>query len=252
MFSHDIVLEIAKYLCVPDRNRSLALVCQSWAIVILRYRTYIGDCHLTNHGHPGGMQDALIAGHAHCMRMLYDHNDLECWLIPDTNCPALQRSASEYAASHGYLDCLQFLLEHNGKQWDADAEAICAVEQGHLHCLRYLCENGYPPQTESVIATAVASQHFECVQYLHQVANASWIKFPNVQLSFYGNLRMLEYAHSNGYNITMIELYDAIESDSAQCLQYLHQHNCPWDEHAYCHAIACGSLACVEYLNKLK
>ena len=119
-----------------------------------------------------------------------------------------------YAASHGYLDALQYLHE-NGYKWDVDAY-IYAARNGHLECLKYLHENNCPRQLHGhtdVCSNAASNGHLECLKYLHE-KGFPWDYYTGYCAALKNHVEILEYLHENGCPCRKI--------DCEYCKKYAH------------------------------
>ena len=73
----------------------------------------------------------------------------------------------EEAAEDGFLEGLKYLKVHSSDEWeDVDQEhaCICAAENGHLNCLKYLHECGFA-WNEEVCNSAYINGHMECFEF---------------------------------------------------------------------------------------
>jgi hypothetical protein len=60
----------------------------------------------------------------------------------------------------------------------------------------------------------------------------------------------LRYLHENGCPWENSVCYDAIRHNNLESLRYLHENGCPWDENATCYAAIQNSLDCLQYLHE--
>jgi hypothetical protein len=71
-----------------------------------------------------------------------------------------------------------------------------AAKNGHLECLVYAHENGYP-WDERTCAYAAEKGHLECLVYAHE-NGCGWDKWTCANAAENGHLECLRYAHENG------------------------------------------------------
>ncbi|CAL6331524.1 unnamed protein product [Bathycoccus prasinos] len=107
--------------------------------------------------------------------------------------------ACAYAASQGHLECLKYLCEVAKAPWDFYT-AAWAAENGHLHILEYLVERKYYHFDRFACWYAAKNGHLDCLKYLHETAKWPW------------DSEAVYYAHENNH---------------PECVQYLLDNNCP-------------------------
>ena len=98
------------------------------------------------------------------------------------------------ASSYGHLNCLQY-LHQNGFPWDI---STCdgAAENGHIECFKYAHENGCPWDDYTCIIAA-GNSHLECLKYAHE-NGCPWNKFLYYHTAHRSHNECLKYAHKNG------------------------------------------------------
>jgi len=98
------------------------------------------------------------------------------------------------ASSYGHLNCLQY-LHQNGFPWDI---STCdgAAENGHIECFKYAHENGCPWDDYTCIIAA-GNSHLECLKYAHE-NGCPWNKFLYYHTAHRSHNECLNYAHKNG------------------------------------------------------
>ena len=89
----------------------------------------------------------------------------------------------KWAAKHGYLEVMKYLLE-NGCPWAYAYDY--AADGGHLECLMWLHENGYPWDSDA--CAHAADGHLECLMWLHEngcpldTLTSSWAALENCNM----------------------------------------------------------------------
>jgi len=171
----------------------------------------------------------------------------------------------------GDLEMVKYFVD-NGESVTAKCAEV-AAEHGHLHCLRYLhsCDC---PWTGSTYSAAFGSNSLACFRFAHEngcsKAEFRWHKnideinidcfvyaylhdFKPIQESyflhqalFHNKLLSLQQGHEAGLPIHGA-LRGAVERGYLECLRYLREHGCAWDERVCSVAAGKGFLDILRY-----
>ncbi len=200
-------------------------------------------------------------GHLDCIEYLHEK---KC---------TLSTLAASAAASKGHLECLKYLHKNGAPLCDEVWPDV--VRNGHLECLKYLCENGCQ-LSHSSIFVAVENGQLECLKYMLLILDAanaaSYITNTRVTTSTVawdiillkaaaenGHLACLKYLYEHGrdwatktgsaenYPLHHFILYEAMINNQLDCVKYLHEIKCCWEEYIAVHTAAMDSLECLKY-----
>lgn len=175
------------------------------------------------------------------------------------------------ALQFGDLDMVKYFVD-NGEAVTAKCAEI-AAEYGHLHCLKYLHDCDCP-WTGSTYTAAFSNDNLECFKFAHQngcsKAEFRWHKnidesnfqcfiyaylnnFKPIQEStflhqalFHDKLVSLKAGHTAGLPIQGA-LRGAVERGYLECLKYLREQGCAWDERVCSVAAGKGYLDILKY-----
>lgn len=180
--------------------------------------------------------------------------------------------APEFAARHGHLDCLRYLIEKDRNIVDKVAIAWAAFK-GHLEIVKYLFTNGFELTKKAcesaagggqlhvlqwahelgfgylwdsyTCSSAAAEGHLDCLKFLHE-NGCEWDQKTCDNAAHGGHLNCLAYAHENGCAWSAKTSREA--GDSISCMRYLHENGCEWHEKT-CSAAA-TSIECLRYAHE--
>ena len=130
------------------------------------------------------------------------------------------------ASSYGHLNCLQY-LHQNGFPWDI---STCdgAAENGHIECFKYAHENGCPWSSKTCLIAA-ANGHLECLKYAHE-NGCPWSTGTCFSAANKGHLECLKYAHENGCLWDNETCYFAAVNDQFECMKYAYENGSPYSK----------------------
>ena len=167
---------------------------------------------------------------------------------------------SDDAVEKGHLPCIKF-VKNNEHLWEmfADTAGIdypefaskCFLDEilfakaaggGHLDILRYLVVIKCP-WNNWVTAEAVRNDHLECFEFLYKAGCPVDATICD-SACYYGSRKCLEYAYEVGFTFNVSTAAVAVEN--FECLQFLYEKKCPWDE------LTCKSAVDKEKLKSLK
>lgn len=145
--------------------------------------------------------------------------------VKDSHIPS---NCTLIAAKLGKLDCLRYLFEVVGCEWDYRACSV-ATEKGHLACVQYMHTHGYTLTTKDS-SLAALSGNLEILTYLHK-NNCPWDENTCSCAAQTGFLNCLRYAHENGCPWDEWTTYLASSYDEVECLRYALDNGCAVDFH---------------------
>ena len=218
---------------IPIPDRLITLASKLGCLDSLKYLVEICSNNICN--------DATFTPYVDCLQYLHKSrvnlpNGGYLWNVSTCN----------FAAQHGYLNCLIYLHE-NGCPWN---EQTCneATRQGHLDCLIYLHENGCP-WNEQICNVATRFGHLDCLIYLHE-NGCPWDEQTCKIACKIASLDCLIYLHENGCPWNNESYVWAAVNGKLSCIKYLHENGCPWDEYTCYYAAAYGYLDILKYAHE--
>lgn len=223
----DVVLEIAKFLCLYEQAHTLGLTCVRVARVVWCHSKILLDSRELN-ARPDCMRHAASAadvGHLICLRYLH------------ANRKAL--------AKCGYPIVIP-------KSFHYSRKTVClnAITNNHFDCFRYAFENGYPCDEGEMMMMANLGR-LQFLQFAHE-QGAPWCEATCCEAAINGHLDCLQYAHENGCPFDCCEIMEcAISADQVDCLDYVIE-NCDSIDlkEAFTMATENVSVACLRYLRE--
>jgi len=137
---------------------------------------------------------------------------------------------TQAAARHGQLECLQYL--HERQRCPLHLCATLAAGSGSLDCLKYIIERRQSQVEDgnfSIYACDAAAEngHLHCLQYLHE-QGCPWDYNVGITAASAGSLSCLQYFYENGGEWHHLVCQAAALNGHLPCLQYAHEHGCPW------------------------
>ena len=179
----------------------------------------------------------------------------------ENDCPT-SSIVCERAAEDGQLECLKYLHEVAGVEWEGQKKggslAAAAAKNGHLHILKYLVEKDYDIPRPRACDEAAENGHLECLKYLREVAKAPWDKKTVLGAAENAHLHILKYLAERKYSCWLSWGHDractlAARAGHLECLKFLREvMKMPWGKQAGVSAVIGGHHNILEYLYKSK
>ena len=175
----------------------------------------------------------------------------------ENDCPT-SSIVCERAAEDGQLECLKYLHEVAGVEWEGQKKggslAAAAAKNGHLHILKYLVEKDYDIPRPRACDEAAENGHLECLKYLREVAKAPWDKKTVLGAAENAHLHILKYLVEGRYPYFQASACArTARSGHLECLKYLHEvAKLPWDHETGESAASGGHLHILKYLAERK
>lgn len=196
---------------------------------------------------------ATLSGHFNILQYAYEND-----------CPL-----SDYAVSNalqfGHLDCLKYMIE-KGAEWPE-----YVVEIYNIECLKYAYENGCSIN-RLIMSNFASSGNLKCIKYLYEhgckwnewtIDNAidnghfNVVKYAHIHGCPFGdhtcshaietkNIKMLKYVHKHGAPLNSSAWYKAVQHGIV-FMEYLYEHNCPWDINTCVYAIKYDNFECLKF-----
>lgn len=135
----------------------------------------------------------------------------------------LNNSCSEAAARESLI-CLKYLYE-NGCEWDIQKCCEAAIKKGNLECFKFLYEHGADFTTLS--DCVILHGTFDIFKFFHEYGGNI---LSAELLAWRGNVRMMKYAHENGYIFNETDLpIICVSRRNLSCLKYAIENGCKWN-----------------------
>lgn len=177
------------------------------------------------------------------------------------------------ACEKGHLECLIFLSEHIiHEPYHHNEPLERAVINGHLNCVKYIYNTFFEKDDifnvyisinkrnlriskscyNEILIKAVKYNQLECLKYLYER------NFPGVDIvvyaaAKYGRLECLKYLLKNSLNKHQInepKLFSfAAKSRNLECLIYLYEEECEWNEEACFSAVEYNNIKFLRFLH---
>jgi hypothetical protein len=203
-----------------------------WNIHTTEQAAEYGHLHCLQYAHENGCEwngwtiaQAAKNGHLDCLR--YAHENGCEWHI----------NTARDAAEFGHLDCLRYAIENGCPNDHSVRLPAYAAAGGKLNVLIYLKEIGIFQQVLSsnqtiwkykVAELAAQNGHLDCLQFVRENG------FPwDNATSYYaaGDIDCLRYVHENGCPWDYGVPYIAARQPSLDCLRYAYEHGCPFNDY---------------------
>ena len=178
------------------------------------------------------------------------------------------------AAQFGHLDIIKY-LSSIGFKWDFQTASF-AAGSGHIHCLKYLVDNGWE-LTKSVAQSSFSN--VECLKYVfelrpdlfetcgvqevaacadygwldslkfaHEVIHLPWDSLTFLNAASKGHIDCIKYAFENGCKLSYTATFAAARGGHIECLKYLVENGCEVVFGAVEIAIGNHNFTCLKYI----
>lgn len=200
--------------------------------------------------------------------------NFECFKFVVDNCFTKERFYfDEYKIiieilEYDLLECLIYLENYkivpaekgivfmpNGEKHYVLQTCAIAAYSGSINCLKYLIENGYEYDEDTIYAAAGGRdtidpiKSLECLKYLHNIG-CPWDSSITMNAVKYGRLENLKFLHE-GVDIPCPwddhSTAAAIRHGHLDCLKYLHENGCRWCNFHFHHTTFIKSKECIIY-----
>ena len=175
-----------------------------------------------------------------------------CATLPQGERPCFGKRTADLAAQVGALDVLERL-----PNIESDECLTIAAESGHLPCLKYLYDKGFP-WNKDVLRRTAFSGNTKCLSFaIENGAHETLLrdepdrKAPEEDVFIWaaegGHVACLQMLHENAFSWCEQVCSKAASVDNLGCLKWLHENGCPWDEATCTGAISEGGMTCLQY-----
>ena len=145
----------------------------------------------------------------------------------DARTAMIERHCEE-AAGRGDLARLREICSDGNPRIAGTRVCSAAAENGHLDCLTFAHENGYP-WGHMTISGAARGGHLGCLTYAHD-NGCPWGEWTCVEAASHGHSDCLAYAHENGCPWDSWTCDNAADNGRLACLAYAFERGCPFSE----------------------
>jgi len=225
-----------------------------WSVDTATVAAWNGHLDLLAYLHAEG-----CVGDAHTSEAAASAGHLECLALLHTQGVLVERQAAYAAAAHGHLACIEYIVSQAGCGADAYM-AAWAIVNGHVDCLRFAREayGGTEPWPDTYLAVLAAGHdQVACLEVVVSEQHPGrWAAAVTDGLA----QRLLVTASAFGYVGVLDHIAQhtrgAWHADAAtsaathgrlECLAYLHDRGCPWDERVCIGAVVRGHTGCLKY-----
>jgi hypothetical protein len=156
------------------------------------------------------VEEAISHGDMKIVRFICEHGGYSTNYIHRSECIEYMSTASKYGHVH-VLDYFYNLFESDqGKSicpyydW-GDVPSFQAASHGHINCLEFLCQKGYRLDTWNISRFAAEHKRYDVLVYVHETISRNSRKGPccdqdiiDWELARSGDLRSLQYLYNRG------------------------------------------------------
>lgn len=252
--------------CCANSEERMRLALQSGRLELLDYLYYYCGCRLPSDGYETAIlynqTNSLVftirntvfqSGDVKVCSFAARSGRFECLALARSyGCLWKNESICEEAASSGNLDCLRYVHLLQGQL--CAKTCIAAALGGHTNCLEYIRDAATGRDllvqcSAAVLRSAARNGHLDTIRFLHEQCGCqSWSSHVAAAAAQGGHTECLEYAHQHGCPWGTATCLRAAENNHFHCLAYALQHACPFDFDAGEAAARRGYVDCLELL----
>lgn len=167
------------------------------------------------------------------------HGHVKCLQYVHTNGCTMNAQVCMVAAAKGHVNCLKYVLDNGLRDWHTN---VCshAARHGKLECLQVARQHGCPWDVSTIIG-AIEGDHMSCLEYAlaNGCAQGPEASVVACQRGSIASLQLLNQYEGHLY-WTVNTTFHAAALPLVDCLRYLHENNCPWDESTLSNAVSHG------------
>lgn len=149
------------------------------------------------------------------------------------------------ASVKGNLECLKYCYENECDKNENNIDH--AGHNDHLECVKFLCDKDYFLNEHS-FSGAARNGHSKIIKFAHDNNLIMSGKIITLNAALSGNLDLLKYLHSNGYEWDPSTTWNASREGHLDCLIYAHTNGCPIDTDCMNVAVHYSNLNTLRYL----
>lgn len=145
------------------------------------------------------------------------------------------------------VELLKWAQAQSATEFEWDSEVMDNINS--IECMKYaIDECGFIP-THYTMDTIASNGNLELMKYLHErygyrfENNMNTCRFATM----YGHVECLQYAHEHGCPWDEQVCWKAAFNGHIDCLKYAHQNGCPWDVYTIRCAAESGHIECLKY-----
>ncbi len=178
---------------------------------------------------------AAAYGHVECMKQAHANG-----------CP-MDFSTTLMATKYGNLHCLRYARSH-GCPWDVKAILMLAASKGYLELLQYVLETAsiHPNWSSKVTEYAARSGDVNCLKVAH-THGCKWSQMVTYAAAENGHIDCLRYAVEKGCRLHPAVSRCSVQHGHLDCLKYVMMNGCEWDKNLTCIAARSARWDCLDW-----